>query len=303
MSEQQKYALVTGASSGIGYAMAKVLSKKGYKVFGCSPKSDSFKMKPLADEFGVVPFDCDISKLEDIKALSKSVGKLTGGRLDILYNNGGIATGGAGIEMDEEEVNKVFQINVIGHINMTKHFVDYVIETQGAVVFTSSVASIIPLSWTSIYCATKAAINSYARVLHAELKPFDVKVYSVITGGVDTPIADHFDLTQVENSRYNVEGGYESVVKAKGMSRNKWTTEDPEVYAEGVARKVIGRSNSFNLYKGGMAYTLYLLTIWAPLWLMQWFISFHFKQNKVFRNLKKANKEKIKRKLTSKKTA
>lgn len=284
----QKYALITGASSGIGYAMAVSLSKRGYKVFGCSPKADTFLMKPLTEQYGVVAFECDITNLEDIKKASKLIKEETGGKLHILYNNGGISIGGPAIDYDESELNKLFQVNVIGHINMTKHMADYVIACQGTIVFTSSVASIIPLSWVSAYNATKAAINMYAKTLHAEMKPFGVKVYSVITGGVNTAICDQNVKSSIAGSRYDVDGIYESLYSSANMSRNYSTTEDPEVYAEGIADKITSsKSFGFNIYKGAKAYTLYLLTLIMPLFLIQWGVAYHFKQLRVFRNIRK----------------
>lgn len=65
---------------------------------------------------------------------------------------------------------------------MTKHFAPLVIKSKGSIIFTSSVAARVPLSWISAYSATKAAIDAYAKTLHGEMEPFGVKVHSVITG-------------------------------------------------------------------------------------------------------------------------
>lgn len=131
---QQKYALITGASSGIGYQLAIAFSKKGYKVFGCAPESVLFEMKPLTEEYGVVAFGCDITNIDDVKKAAKLVGEQTGGRLDILYNNAGISFGGPAVEMPDDELVKIFNVNTIGHITMTKYMVDYVIAAKGTIV-------------------------------------------------------------------------------------------------------------------------------------------------------------------------
>lgn len=290
--DNQKYALVTGASSGIGYALVKALSKKGYKVFACSPKSVSFLMKPLAEEYGAITFECDITNLEDIKHSAELIKTTTGGKLDILYNNAGISIGGPAIEIDEGQLDKLFQVNVIGHINMTKHLAPLVINAKGTIVFTSSIAGLIPLAWVSAYNATKAAINMYAKTLRAELQPLGVKVHSFITGGVDTAICDNNRATTLDSDYYNVDGIFESLNSSANMSRNRRTTEDPDVYAEGIVKKITNKDPGFNIYKGAKAYSVYLVSLLLPLFVIQHGIAFHFKQLKVWYNMRKALKAK-----------
>lgn len=289
----QKYALITGASSGIGYAISESLCKRGYKVFGCAPKSVLHLMKPLTDNYGVTAFELDITDVDAIKKAVKFIEAETGGRLDILYNNAGISIGGPAVEHDEAKLNQLFQVNVLGHMNMCKHFIDFLIAAKGVIVFTSSVASIVPLSWTSHYNASKAAINMYAKTLAPEVEPFGVKVYSVITGGVDTAICDLNRITTAAGSRYDVDGIYDSVNASANMSRNRKTTEDPAVYAEGIVTKITNRKKypGFNIYKGSKAYLLYLLSILAPLWMIWRGIGRHFNQLKVFRNIRKLMKD------------
>lgn len=277
--------------------MAAELSQRGYLVFGCSPKNEVSMMQPLVKKYGLIAFDCDITKIEDIKRAKRIIFDKTGGRLDILYNNAGIAIGGPACEIDEVELNTIFQVNVIGHINVTKHLIDYVIAVKGTIVYTSSVATIVPLSWIAAYNSTKAAINMYAKTLHAEMKPFGVKVYSVITGGVNTAVGDkgakRIEDGDIPETRYDVEGMIESVKATSLMSRQKSVAEDPAVYAKGIANKITSDSTyGFNLYKGGGAYFLYLLTWLSPLWALQLGIALYFKQYTVFKNVKKAQQKK-----------
>lgn len=285
----QKYALITGASSGIGYAMTEALSKRGYKVFACAPEFAVKDMAPLAKDHGAVTFGCDITNPQDIAKAVKLVEKHTeGGKLDVLYNNAGIAIGGPCIEYDEQELNRIFQVNVIGQINMTKHFADMVIARKGTILFTCSIASFLPLSWTGAYSATKAAINAYAKTLRMEMAPFGVKVYSVITGGVDTHIADSQAKAGFDrNSRYCVDGAEESVDTTVRMT--KMYSEDPRVYAKGIAAKIDSRRDyGLNLYKGSKAITTYWLYKIFPLWLIYFGIAFRFRQLKVFKNIRRA---------------
>lgn len=291
-NSSQKYAVITGASSGIGYALATVFSKRGYKVIGASPQSVLHLQDPLVKEYGVISVPCDITNLDDLKRLKDIVLKETGGYVDILYNNAGIAIGGPAAEMDEAKVNKIFQINVIGHINVTKQLAPFVINAKGSIIFTSSVAARVPLAWISIYSATKAAIDAYAQTLHGEMAPFGVKVHSVITGGVNTQIGAEETVAEAEkqfgNSLYNVDGAIESGMAAKEMSVRNGVSA--ELYARDVARKVLKRLNKFNLYAGSSGYTLHFISRYYPLWLVEYIMQWFFKQLRVFRNIRKSRK-------------
>ncbi|CAI5760512.1 unnamed protein product [Candida verbasci] len=285
-----KYALITGASSGIGFSIAKELSKKGYTVIGCSPESDIFGQKPLEKDFGLISIPLDITNLENIKKVRDQVEEITGGQLDILYNNAGISIAGIAFEMDEEKVNKLFQVNVIGHINMTKHFAPFVINTRGHILFTSSVAAMTPLSWVSIYNASKAAINAYAQTLHGELAPFGVRVHSVITGGVDTGICDTNVMTSVGDSYYDVPEVYKSIRSSAMMSRN--LNISPDQYAKEIVRDIKSwRDPGFNLYHGARAYLLAWFSRWLPLWLFEFGVQWHFKQYGVLKTIGKLAKK------------
>lgn len=291
---RQKYALISGASSGIGYQLAIEFAKRGYKVFGCTLASELHLMDDLKEHHGVVPFACDITKVEDVKAAAKLIEDQTGGYLDILYNNAGIAFGGPAIEADDDQVNMIFQVNVLGHMYMTKYMSKFVIAAKGSIIFTSSIAARVPLSWTSAYCATKAAIDQYAQVLHGELKPFGVKVHSVITGGVNTLITSKAESSSRvnQNSIYNVDGAEESLKATSGMVDK--TSISPQKYAKQVIKAITCKWwNSFNIYKGYRAYTLHLLSRYAPFWLVEFAIGHHFKQLKVWRNIRKRENKKV----------
>lgn len=142
-------------------------------------------------------------------------------------------------------------MNIIGHIDVTKQLAPYVINAKGSIVFTSSVAARVPLAWTSLYCATKAAIDSYAQTLHGEMEPFGVKVHSVITGGVNTRIGDGDSIDEAEkqfkNSLYYVDGYLESGLAAKIMATHGIS---PELYAKDLVPKVLNKLTRFNLYGG-----------------------------------------------------
>ncbi|RCK64492.1 NADPH-dependent 1-acyldihydroxyacetone phosphate reductase [Candida viswanathii] len=293
MSEQrQKYAVITGASSGIGYALAKEFSKRNYKVFGLSPESVLHLQEPLEKQYGLVSIACDITKLSDIEHAKDIVSQQTQGEgyVDVLYNNAGIAIGSPAIAIPPDQLDRIFQVNVLGHINVTRAFAPLVIRAKGSIVYTSSVAARVPLSWVSAYLATKSAIDSYARTLHGELEPFGVRVHSVITGGVQTQIGkadnDIHDVEkQYQGSPYNVDGMVDSVLSALDMALERGVT--PDVYARDIVGKIVRKSRAFNLYGGGRGYLLHLISWLSPFWLIEFLMQLTFKQLKPFKIIRK----------------
>lgn len=282
-----KYALVTGASSGIGYNLAVELSKNGYTVFGCAPEPYVKQMDPLK-KLGVIPFALDITYIKQIQQAVHFFEEMSGGKkLDLLYNNAGIAIGGPGFDFEDEEVANFINVNLVGHIYMTKYFSEFVINAKGTIVYTASVAGIVPLSWTSIYCASKAAIDTYAKGIRAELAPFGVKVHSVITGGVRTGISEKPGAQlakRIEDIKYSVPGMQESLNSTVNMMKDGMF---PDVYAERVVKRLVKGYSGFNIYEGYQAGILKFVSRWFPLWLQYKIVGHRFKQNFVFNNLRK----------------
>lgn len=288
-----KYALITGAALGIGYELSKAFNRRGYTIIGMGIASDAERLDSLRRSIGLIPIIGDISNVEDVKAAADIVCRETNGKLDILYNNAGICNvGGPAIDAEDNSLRRIFEVNVLGQMFMTKYMSDYIIAAKGAIVFTASVAGRVPLSWTLAYCATKAAIDQYALVLRGEMRPFGVRVHSVITGGVNTAIADSLglDLARMEKEgiptkHYNVLGLVESLRSAATMSRR--TTSTPaNIYAEKVVAKLEGGGSGFNIYEGSGAVTLHLLRWYAPVWLMEWLVQGYFLQRRVFQRIR-----------------
>lgn len=283
-----RYAFITGASSGIGYALCKAFAKRGIVVFGCSPQREVALMDPLK-EFGIIPLACDITNTEDIRRVKEIIRKETGGRLDYLYNNAGIAIGGPACESLDEDVLKIFQVNVFGHIAVTREFTDFVVATKGTIMYTALVAGRVAFPFTSLYCATKAAIDQFAHVLSMEMKPLGVKVVSVITGGVNTAIADRsadkFDPTV--KLYFNVPSVAACITEVSMMARKCVIPVQPDEYAERVVGYVERGNPALNIYKGGLATILNYLGRYNPIWVQEAFLGRYFKFNAVAAEMRK----------------
>jgi NAD(P)-dependent dehydrogenase (short-subunit alcohol dehydrogenase family) len=289
-----KYALISGGAGGIGSQLAIQFAKRNYTVIATAPQNHLFEIEQLTKEYpNIIPYACDITNVDQITKLKEFVKKTTGGYLHILYNNAGISIAGPATEFDDNQMMTLFKVNVFGHMYMTKYMSEFIMAAKGAIIFTSSVAARAPLSWVSLYCSTKAAIDQYAWCLRTEMQPFGVRVYSVITGGVDTGICDANVTAPAPGSPFDVDGVYDSMRSSAQMSRI--TNVSPQKYAQGVVSIVESKSSVFNIYKGARAFLIHCGSRYLPIWLFEFLVSRHFLALKVWRNIRKKVKEQSKK--------
>lgn len=277
-----KYALISGASSGIGYNLAAEFPRKGYKVYGGAPEHTLKDMEPL-EKLGVVPFALDISDPESVEKAVDFFRVSTGGEsLDILYNNAGVGYRGAGYEFSNEDLLDFYKVNLLGHMYMTKYFSKLVVNAKGVIVFTASIGAKLPIPWLSHYCATKSGVDTYAKGIRAEFEPLGVRVYSVITAGVKTNIANNSKnavSNMADMEKFNTPRVRESIqvladVADEGMDAGK--------YAESVVRKIIGGFSGFNIYEGHQSGLAWVAS-WMPLWVQIWALGKQFKAREAYR--------------------
>lgn len=286
----QKVALVTGASSGIGFAITEQLALHGYKVYACARRIDL--IKPLVEQFSsekVVAVNLDISQPSEIVALKERLTtELSEGKLDILYNNAGQSCTFAALDVTDEAMEQCFKVNVFGHINMCRELSQFLINAQGTILFTGSIAGFMQFPFGSVYSASKAAIHSFAHVLHLEMKPFGVRVINVVTGGVDTDIGDKRPLP--DSSVFNFPEGKEAFLYRQTMVKQHHPMS-PEEYAKKVMTDILSKNDPVDVYRGSMATIMHYVNMVAPYWLLEWGIYRRFK----FGNLIKVLKTKLKR--------
>ncbi|KAI5950055.1 hypothetical protein KGF57_004400 [Candida theae] len=282
--ERQKVALVTGASSGIGFETSIELAKRGYVVF-----AGARRLEPMAKlkDYGVKTFKLDVSDLQSVQDARSYIQKETGGNyLDILYNNAGQSCTIPTTDVTDEQIKQCFEVNVFGAMRMVREFIPLLINAKGVIGFTGSVSGLNPFPFSCTYSATKAAIESYASVLRVEMKPFGVRVINFITGGVNTDIEDKRSLP--ESSLFNVPGMEEAFDERRQLAvKNNPLPAD--VYAKQVAddfeRAKLG--GSLHLYRGKMGFFLGFITPLLPRFLLEWALVRRFKFAGVFEYLRK----------------
>jgi len=208
-----KSVVITGASTGIGWATAKLLLDKGFRVFGSVRKqADADRLK---GEFGAnfTPLLFDVTDEPAVLAAAREVRAALGGEtLAGLVNNAGIAVPGPVLELSADEFRRQMDVNVIGPIISTQAFgpllgVDASLKgPKGRIVMISSVAGKNGNPLTPAYAASKHAIEGLSESLRRELMLFGIDVVIVAPGPVKTPIwskgQQEFDMGKYRNSPY-----------------------------------------------------------------------------------------------------
>ncbi len=196
-------ALVTGASRGIGYAIAKKLSEKGFDVAINYQKSreKAEELKKEIVEMGrkAEVFCADVSKSDQVEAMIKEV-ILTFGEIDVLVNNAGISLPqGLFTDFDERKTKEVFDVNVFGMMNCSRSVIPhFVAKKSGVIVNMSSVWGILGGSCEVIYSASKGAVISFTKALSRELAPSGIRVNAVAPGLVETDMNRHLSKDDIE---------------------------------------------------------------------------------------------------------
>jgi NAD(P)-dependent dehydrogenase (short-subunit alcohol dehydrogenase family) len=204
--------VVTGASTGIGWAIAKFLIGRGYRVFGSVRKpADADRLK---GEFGAnfTPLLFDVTDEAAVLAAARQVREALGGEtLAGLVNNAGVAVAGPVLELSADDFRRQMDINVIGPVIATQAFgpllgADPSLKgPKGRIVMISSVAGRNGNPLSAPYCASKHAVEGLSESLRRELMLFGIDVIIVAPGAVKTPIwskAEQFDMSVYQNSPY-----------------------------------------------------------------------------------------------------
>ncbi|KAJ5636700.1 uncharacterized protein N7484_010013 [Penicillium longicatenatum] len=175
--------LITGCSNGgIGSGLAVAFQQKGYQVFATARNTE--KMSDLKGVFSLNLLQLDVLNPEDVHAAVNAVTETTGGTLSVLINNAGSFHQMPLLDDDIEAAKKTFDTNVWGPLALTKAFAPLLIRDRGMLVNITSIAGHNAVPYSGVYGASKRSLEHLSEVLRLELHPFQVKVLSVVTGGV-----------------------------------------------------------------------------------------------------------------------
>lgn len=199
MSGSKNYALITGATEGIGYELAKLFAGDGYNLVIVARHADELERK--AAEFRqlgveVIPIAKDLFKREEAFALCKEVeGKNI--QVDVLVNNAGQGVYGLFKETEIERELNIVDLNIASTIILTKHFVkEMLAHNKGKILNLASIASKTPGPWQSVYHGTKAFIYSFSEAIRYELKDSNITVTALLPGATDTDFFNKADMQE-----------------------------------------------------------------------------------------------------------
>jgi NAD(P)-dependent dehydrogenase (short-subunit alcohol dehydrogenase family) len=248
-------ALVTGASSGIGKAIAERLATAGYKVYGTSRRG----AQTGHQSFGMLSLD--VTSDESVKAAVNELLRLEG-RIDLLVNNAGfgVAPGGAE-ESSIEQARSIFETNFFGIVRMTRAVVPYMRKQgSGRIINIGSVLGFLPMPYGALYAATKHAIEGYSESLDHELRTRGIRVLVIEPAYTKTPFDTNFLEPDVKLDEYRE-------IRAAVNERVKEvmaTAEQPGVVANVVLKAAGAAHPKLRYTAGGLASRLQLLRRFAP---------------------------------------
>jgi 3-oxoacyl-[acyl-carrier protein] reductase len=204
-SVKKKYALVTGASRGIGAAIAEALAKEGYHLFITCRRSEK-KLTDLSHRLSeqydtsCTPILADMGNPSDVEKLFSHINEL-----DVLVNNAGVSYVGLLHEMSIEDWQGVMQTNLDSVFYTSKYAVPLMLRNKsGHIINISSVWGNTGASMEVAYSASKGGVNSFTKALAKELAPSHITVNAIACGVIDTDMNRCFNIEEMEQLRAEI---------------------------------------------------------------------------------------------------
>ncbi len=264
---EKKVVLITGASSGFGFELAKRLGELNHVVYGVARRKD--KLKEL-ENFGVNIGVCDVQKVEDVKNVVNTI-LMEHGKIDVVYCNAGYGHYNTIEDTSVEEVKKQLDVNVLGVHRVVREVLPFMREMRsGRIVITTSLVANVSIPFGGWYAASKHALDAMANALRMETKDLGIDIVTIEPGRVTTgfgevsyeflkdeyvsedylPFKNHYDkfMRKIENNHPSMNSTVNAMVKA-GLSKepkiNYKTTYDSVLLSN--FRKILGRNMYYNL--------------------------------------------------------
>jgi len=240
----RNFAVVTGASSGIGYELARQFVDHDYDVLIVAEDEgiEQAAGKLRTGSADVQAVRADLATYEGCEEVYRAVIG-TGRRLDAVALNAGRGIGGDFVrETDMMDELNVIDVNVTSTVHLAKRLLPEMLEHGGHVLFTSSIASMMPGTYQAVYNASKSFVQSFAEALRAELKDTDISVTALMPGPTETNFFHRAEMddTKVGSSKKDdpaqvAKQGFEAMLKEK----EKVVAGSAKTKIQGAASKVM----------------------------------------------------------------
>ena len=250
-----KVAVITGASQGIGYSIAKKLIEQGCKVYDISKN-----MIPH-DEFAR-SFEGNVNDSNTIAKILNNIFTAEG-QIDIFINNAGMGIAGAIENATENAIELQVKTNLLAVINLSKLAIHYLKLSKGKLINISSVGGIIPLPYQATYSVTKAGVEVFSRALANEVKPYGVSVTAILPGDTKTGFTSaRIFENDMDDARVNRAIKKAEKEELQGMS--------PDCVGKVVTKVVCMKNPPLRKTVGGV----YKLLVWLVRFLPTRFLNF-----------------------------
>ncbi|KYG64654.1 oxidoreductase [Bdellovibrio bacteriovorus] len=258
---QKKFAVITGASSGIGYELAMQFAQNGYDILVTGEAARIHEAAVAFREHGclvhVMQADLkDFDGVENLYARIKSINC----PVDAIAINAGVGVGGASFDKTDLQAEiDMIQLNVVSTVHLAKLVLkDMIARGEGKILFTSSVAAIMPGPYEAVYAGTKAFIQHFSEALRAENADKGITVTALLPGPTETEFFERAGMqdTKVGGSKKDdpaevAKQGYEALMRGDdmvvaGSMMNKIQTAAAKMMPQSVATKMHGQMSKPN---------------------------------------------------------
>lgn len=198
-----KTAAITGAASGIGLECARILIEEGAKVVLIDRAAD--RLNALCDELGdnAKPLVIDLLDGPQVSGMLPKIEDLVG-PLDIFHANAGAYVGGAAADGNPDEWDRMLNLNINAAFRSVQAVLPRMIERKtGDIIFTSSVAGVVPVVWEPIYTASKFAVQAFLHATRRQVSEYGIRMGAVLPGPVVTALLDDWPKEKMEEALAN----------------------------------------------------------------------------------------------------
>jgi short-subunit dehydrogenase len=242
MAEATKLALVTGASTGIGFELAKLFARDGYELVIAADEARIYVAAQELSRIGreVTPVEVDLRTEEGVASLYEKA-TANGRRLDAAAINAGIGRAGRFVDGDLHEDLAIVDLNVRSTVHLARLVLgDMADRGSGRVLFTSSTVAAMPGSYQSIYNASKSFVQNFAEALHDEMRDTGVTVTALMPGPVDT---EFFTRAKMRNTPVGGPLPKDDPADVARQGYDALMRGDKKVVAASLMSKALGAAN------------------------------------------------------------
>jgi short-subunit dehydrogenase len=242
---EKLFAVITGASTGIGFELARQFGENGFDLLICSGSDEIFEAQKELEEMGftVEAIKANLASYAGVENLYREIKKYERAP-DALAVNAGVGVGGSFIETSLNEEINLINLNIVSAVHLVKRVLpDMLDQNEGRILFTSSISSQMPSPFEAVYGASKAFITSFAESIRNEVKDSNISITIMMPGATNT---NFFHRAHMDDTKAGAEMKYDNdpaEVARQGFEALMAGKET--VFAESFLTKLQGRALKF----------------------------------------------------------